>query len=166
MRVRGPNNVMLEELPNRSNIAVLRFGGSCGSKVWPVSNFGQQTPHKHVTGCANGRNGTCNNVASVCTGLNWGFCLLNQLILLFLEFACPLLSQCWDSRMRFANEWHVNQRRSGRKVTSVSTNVKIIVPRPRVPKVLFSRDLTETASSESETQGQSVGSGEKVRRKF
>ena len=38
MRVRGPNNVMLEELPNRSNIVVLRFGGSCGLKVWPVSN--------------------------------------------------------------------------------------------------------------------------------
>ena len=54
----------------------------------------------------------------------------------------------------------MNQRRRGRKVTSVSTNVKSIVPRPRVPEVLFSRDLTETASSESETQGQSVGSGE------
>ena len=42
-------------------------------------------------------------------------------------------------------------------MTSVSTNVKSIVPRPRVPEVLFSRDLTETASSESETQGQSSG---------
>ena len=60
----------------------------------------------------------------------------------------------------------MNQRRRGRKVTSVSTNVKSIVHRPRVLEVLFSRDLTETASSESETQGQSVGSGEKVRRKF
>ena len=30
-------------------------------------------------------------------------------------------------------------------MTSVSTNVKSIVPRPRVPEVLFSRDLTETA---------------------
>ena len=54
----------------------------------------------------------------------------------------------------------MNQRRRGRKVTSVSTNVKSIVHRPRVLEVLFSRDLTETAFSESETQGQSVGSGE------
>ena len=75
----------------------------------------------------------------------------------------------------------MNQRLSGRKVTSVSTNVKSIVPRPRVPEVpslacdeelrrpqadTSSTDLTETASSESETQGQSVGSGEKARRKF
>ena len=119
---------MLElELPSRSNIVALRFGWSCGSKVWLVFNFALQTQ------------ATCNNVASVCTGLNWGFCLLNQLIFLFLEFACPLLSQCWDSRMRFANGWYLNQRRSGRKVTNVSTNVRSIVPRPRVPEVLFSR---------------------------
>ena len=51
-------------------------------------------------------------------------------------------------------------------MTSVSTKVKSIVPRPKVPEVLFSRDLTETASSESETKGLSVGSGEKVRGKF
>ena len=137
MRVRGPNNVGRAAKQIQHCWATLRWK----LRVKSLTGFKlcATTPHKHVTGCANGRNGTCNNVASVCTGLNWGFCLLNQLILLFLQFACPLLSQCWDSRMRFANGWYLNQRRSGCKVTRVSTNVRSIVPRPRVPEVLFSR---------------------------
>ena len=61
MRVRGPNNVGRAAKQIQHCCATLRWK----LRVKSLTGFKlcATTPYKHVTGCANGRNGTCNNVA-------------------------------------------------------------------------------------------------------
>ena len=168
----GPNNV--GRAAKQINIVVLRFGGSWGSKVWPVSNrnnspWACNKRMQHVTMLHPFAQDETEDFAF---STNLFYFSSSLLVLSFPNVEIRVYLQMGDTWINvgvgvkwlvFQQMWRVLYPGRGyQRFSFLACDEEL--RRPQAD--MSSTDLTETASSESKTQGQSVGLGEKARRKF